>query len=170
MRSRSAGMSRSSRARAPRAQRRRPSTWPPPWQRRPALLIDGEPERGTGQPAGSCHLRRPTTRESSPGAISTSWSMPTPGRGHRTPGRWSERCDRLIVPSTPDGRSLEAVSGPVATFNERGMKASRVLLTLVTPKPSRDDDDARATLKELGIPDHRERPFRSKVNTGSDRS
>lgn len=59
-------------------------------------------------------------------------------------------CDLLIVPSTPDALSLDALRLMVDVLS--GNSRYRVLLTIVPPHPSRDGAEARALLEESRVP------------------
>jgi chromosome partitioning protein len=61
-------------------------------------------------------------------------------------------CDLLILPTTPDSLSLEALLLTVGALRELNFDAFRVLLTICPPKPSHDADEARALLDELELP------------------
>lgn len=61
-------------------------------------------------------------------------------------------CDALVLPTSPDAMSLDALALTVAELRE--LKASRfhILLCIVPPPPSRDGDEARAFLKAERLP------------------
>jgi chromosome partitioning protein len=61
-------------------------------------------------------------------------------------------CDLLIIPSTPDRLSLDALVDTVAVLRSLGADRWRILLTLVAPPPSRAGELARAVLEEAGFP------------------
>ena len=63
-----------------------------------------------------------------------------------------EGCDLLVLPTTPDVLSLEALGLTLETLESIGAKDYKVLLTIVPPKPSRDADEARAMLKSSRVP------------------
>ena len=63
-----------------------------------------------------------------------------------------EGCDLLILPTTPDILSLEALQLTINNLKSIGAKSYKVLLTIVPPKPSRDGDEAREMLKKGNIP------------------
>ena len=58
----------------------------------------------------------------------------------------------LIIPVTPDALSLDALFLIVEALEHLGSSRFRILLTIVPPKPSRDGDEARATLEEAKLP------------------
>ena len=58
----------------------------------------------------------------------------------------------LIVPSTPDALSLQALmmtTGAIAKVNGARYK---VLLTIIPPRPNRDGEEMRQELQARGIP------------------
>ena len=60
--------------------------------------------------------------------------------------------DLLVVPTTPDPLSLDALMQTVHELKTLGATSYRVLLTVVPPPPSRDGDDARNLLTSMGLP------------------
>jgi len=63
-----------------------------------------------------------------------------------------EGCDLLILPTTPDALSLDALMQTVNTLKSLGAERYRVLITRVPPKPRRDAEEAREMLTEAGLP------------------
>jgi chromosome partitioning protein len=63
-----------------------------------------------------------------------------------------EGCELLVIPTTPDALSLDALMLTVGALKNLGPTNFRVLLTIIPPLPNHDGDDARKTLLELGIP------------------
>lgn len=61
-------------------------------------------------------------------------------------------CDLLVIPSTPDRLSLDALVDTVAVLQAIGTDRWRVLLTMVPPPPSRAGELAREVLLEAGFP------------------
>jgi len=61
-------------------------------------------------------------------------------------------CDLLVIPSTPDALSLDALMLTVGALKNLGAPNFRVLLTIIPPVPNHDGEDAHRTLTELGIP------------------
>jgi chromosome partitioning protein len=61
-------------------------------------------------------------------------------------------CDMLIIPSTPDRLSLDALVDTVAVLRSLGADRWRILLTMVPPPPSRAGELARSVLQEAGFP------------------
>lgn len=63
-----------------------------------------------------------------------------------------EGCDLLILPTTPDALSLDALMQTINTLKSLGAERYRVLITRVPPKPRRDAEEAREMLTEAGLP------------------
>jgi chromosome partitioning protein len=62
-------------------------------------------------------------------------------------------CDLLVLPTTPDSLSLEALLLTVGALRELNFNDFKILLTICPPKPSPDPDEARALLEtELELP------------------
>ena len=64
----------------------------------------------------------------------------------------ADGCDLLIIPSTPDALSLDALMLTVNVLKQLGSDCYKVLLTIIPPKPSKDGQEARAMLIEAGLP------------------
>jgi chromosome partitioning protein len=64
----------------------------------------------------------------------------------------AEGCDLLIIPSTPDALSLDALTLTVHALQNLAPSRYRILLTMVPPKPSRDGEEAREMLTESKLP------------------
>lgn len=63
----------------------------------------------------------------------------------------TEGCDLLVVPTTPDAMSLDALRITVRALQQLGTQSYRVL-TIVPPRPSRDGEEAHRSLSEAGLP------------------
>ena len=61
-------------------------------------------------------------------------------------------CHLLVIPCTPDPLSLRALGLTVTAMKSIGADRYRVLLTVVPPRPSRDGDDAREMIEQMGLP------------------
>ena len=61
-------------------------------------------------------------------------------------------CDLLIVPTTPDALSLDALLLTIEAIQSVGAANYRILLTIVPPAPSHAGDDAREMLKKSNLP------------------
>ncbi len=64
----------------------------------------------------------------------------------------AEGADLLIIPTTPDALSLDALRQTIEVLKTLGSERFRVLITMVPPKPSRDGEEARAMLTGAGLP------------------
>lgn len=62
------------------------------------------------------------------------------------------RVDLIIVPTTTDGFSLDAMSKTVEVLREVSGEKYRILLTMIPPKPSRDGEIAHTALVAAGLP------------------
>lgn len=63
-----------------------------------------------------------------------------------------EGCDLLILPTTPDALSYQALMITLDQIREVNAAKYKVLLTIIPPKPSRDGEEMRAELDGRGIP------------------
>lgn len=61
-------------------------------------------------------------------------------------------CDLLIIPTTPDALSMDALVLTVNSLKSIGTKSYRILLTIVPPKPNQDGNEARKMIAEAGLP------------------
>lgn len=61
-------------------------------------------------------------------------------------------CDLLILPTTPDTMSLDALIQTIELLRGLGIDKYRVLLTRVPPPPRREGEEAREFLTEAGFP------------------
>jgi chromosome partitioning protein len=61
-------------------------------------------------------------------------------------------CDLLIIPTTPDRLSLDALVETIAVLRTIGTDRYRILLTMVPPPPSKAGESARGVLEEAGFP------------------
>ncbi len=63
-----------------------------------------------------------------------------------------EGCDLLIIPTTPDALSYQALLLTVDLIKQVEDAQYRVLLTIIPPRPSRDGDEMREELERRSIP------------------
>jgi chromosome partitioning protein len=61
-------------------------------------------------------------------------------------------CDMLILPSTPDLLSLDALRLTIEALRHHKAERYKILLTMVRPKPARDGEIALTMLKEAELP------------------
>ena len=64
----------------------------------------------------------------------------------------ADKVDLIIIPTTCDGLSLDALSKTVEALREVQAEKFRILLTMVPPKPARDGELARAAFTQAGLP------------------
>ena len=64
----------------------------------------------------------------------------------------AEGCDLMVIPTTPDAMSIEALMSTVAMLRTLRVGQFKILVTITPPYPERDGDDARAMLQANGFP------------------
>jgi chromosome partitioning protein len=64
----------------------------------------------------------------------------------------ADGCDVLVIPTTTDGLSFDALMLTVDALRKVEAKRYRILLTMIPPKPARDGEIARQALVEAGLP------------------
>lgn len=64
----------------------------------------------------------------------------------------ADGCDLLIIPTTPDALSLDALQATVDALRSLKANRYRILITAIPPRPSRDGDEAREMLKASKLP------------------
>lgn len=64
----------------------------------------------------------------------------------------AEGCDLMIIPTTPDAMSIEALMGTVDVLRGLGVGQYKILITITPPHPERDGEDARTMLEASGYP------------------
>jgi chromosome partitioning protein len=64
----------------------------------------------------------------------------------------AEGCDLMVIPTTPDAMSIEALMGTVDMLRVIGVGQFKILITIIPPHPERDGEDARAMLQGNGYP------------------
>jgi chromosome partitioning protein len=63
-----------------------------------------------------------------------------------------ERCDLLIIPTTPDTLAVHGLMHTISALRELSAERWRVLLSIVPSRPSRDGAEARAALQARKLP------------------
>lgn len=125
-------------------------------EKAPTLLLDGDENRSATAWAqrGSLPFRVADERQAAKlGRNFEHLVIDTQARpSHEDLKALAEGCDLLVIPSTPDVLSLDALILTVEALKSLKNVSYRVLLTIVHPKPNKDGDEARATLDELNIP------------------
>ena len=64
----------------------------------------------------------------------------------------SEGTDLMVIPTTPDAMSLEALMGTVGVLRELKVLHFKILITIIPPYPERDGEEARKMLVGSGYP------------------
>lgn len=64
----------------------------------------------------------------------------------------AEGCDLMVIPTTPDAMSLEALMSTVGILQSLGVKHYKILLTIIPSYPERDGEEARKMLEANGYP------------------
>jgi chromosome partitioning protein len=122
----------------------------------PTLLIDGDPNRSASGWAkrGSLPFRVIDERQAARFARDYEHVViDTQARPEEEDLRaLAGGCDMLILPTTPDALSLDALMLTVGALEALGASKFRILLTVLPPKPSRDGDEARQMLEDAGLP------------------
>lgn len=122
----------------------------------PTLLIDGDPNR-----SATAYKRRgelPFTVIDERGAAKYAREyehvvIDTEARPEEDDLRsLTAGCDLLVIPTTADAMSIDALLLTVQALDKTGAKNYRILLTAVPPRPNRDGEEARIMLKTRGLP------------------
>jgi len=125
-------------------------------QKAPTVLIDGDPNRSSsswatrGNPPFKVvgeHQIALYARQCEHLVIDTK-ARPAP----EDLKAFTEGCDLLVLPCTPDPFSLDALMMTVAALQSLGADQYRILLTIVPPRPQADGDNARRTIAGAGLP------------------
>ena len=64
----------------------------------------------------------------------------------------AEGCDLLVIPTTPDAMSIEALMSTVDLLQSIGDGRYKILITIIPPYPERDGEEARRMLDGSGYP------------------
>jgi chromosome partitioning protein len=64
----------------------------------------------------------------------------------------ADGCDMLVIPTTADGLSFDALMLTVEALRKIDAKQYRILITMTPPKPSRDGEIAQEALIGQGLP------------------
>ena len=64
----------------------------------------------------------------------------------------ADGCDVLVIPTTTDGLSFDALMLTVEALRKVEAKRFRILLTMIPPKPAKDGEIAHDALIQAGLP------------------
>jgi chromosome partitioning protein len=121
----------------------------------PTLLIDGDPNRSATGWAKRGQLPFRVIDERQAARFARDYQhvvIDTEARPEEEDLKsLADGCDLLVIPSCPDALSLDALMQTTAALEKIGGRF-RVLLTIIPPKPSKDGEEARATLTDCGLP------------------
>src|SRR3954469_2460170 len=125
-------------------------------QQKDTLLIDGDPNRSSTGWAKRGKLPFRVVDERQAARFSRDYEnivIDTAARPSQEDlEALAEGCDLLIIPSTPDAMSLDALTLTVHAPQNLAQNRTRILLTMIPPKPSRDGEEAREMLEESKLP------------------
>ncbi len=123
---------------------------------KPALLVDGDPNRSATGWARRKGLPFRVIDERQAARFARDYEhivIDTQARPTQEDLQaLADGCDMLIIPVTPDALSLDSLFLIIEALEHLGSDRFRILLTIVPPKPSKDGDEARATLEEAKLP------------------
>lgn len=122
----------------------------------PTLLIDGDPNRSASGWAKRGNLPFKVIDERQAARFARDFAhviIDTEARPSEEDLKaLADGCDLLIIPTTPDALSLDALLLTVDAIKSVGADQYKVLLTIIPPRPSHDGDDARQTITGVGLP------------------
>lgn len=122
----------------------------------PTMLVDGDPNRSVTEWARAGKLPFKVIDERQAALHARSFEhivIDTKARPEEEDLRaLALGCHLLVIPCTPDPLSLRALRLTVSALKTIGADRYRVLLTVVPPKPSRDGEDAREMIEQMGLP------------------
>ncbi len=122
----------------------------------PTLLIDGDPNRSASGWAKRGSLPFKVIDERQAARFARDFAhviIDTEARPSEEDLKaLADGCDLLIIPTTPDALSLDALLLTVDAIKSVGADRYKVLLTIIPPRPSHDGDDARQTINGVGLP------------------
>lgn len=125
-------------------------------EQKPTLLVDGDPNRSATNWSKRGSLPFTVVDERQAAKYSRQFEhivIDTEARPEEEDLKaLAEGADLLIIPTTPDALSLDALRQTIEALKTLGSERFRVLITMVPPKPSRDGEEARAMLTGAGLP------------------
>jgi chromosome partitioning protein len=120
------------------------------------LLIDGDPNRSASGWAKRGELPFKVVDERMAAKFAPKYShivIDTQARPEKDDlEALAQGCDLLVLPTTPDALSLDALMQTIDALKVLGANQYRILITRVPPKPRKDGTEAREMLIEAGLP------------------
>lgn len=120
------------------------------------LLIDGDPNRSVTGWSKRGSLPFPVCDERQAAKLSRDYDnlvIDTKARPEKEDLKaLADGCDLLIIPTTPDALSMDALILTVDALQDIGTDRYRILLTIVPPRPNHDGVEARQTIQEAKLP------------------
>ena len=120
------------------------------------LLIDGDPNRSTSNWAKRGTLPFKVVDERQAAKFAKNFDhiiIDTQARPEEEDLKvLAEGCDLLVLPTTPDALSLDALVQTVGALKSLGADKYKILITRVPSKPRKDGDEAREMLNDAGLP------------------
>lgn len=125
-------------------------------QRAPTLLIDGDSNRSALAWAETGRLPFRVVDENDAARAVADYEhavIDTAARPSLDDLRaLAENCDLIILPTTAEAMALRAMFETGDALQTMGTKNFRALVTIVPPKPSRDGEEAHASIVSAGLP------------------
>jgi chromosome partitioning protein len=125
-------------------------------ERAPTLLVDGDPNRAASEWSSRGGLPvKVVTEKQMPRYLRDFNNVVIDTQAHPSDTDLrdlADACDLLILPTTPDALSLNALTKTAARLDSFGARNFRVLLSIVPPRPNHDADDAREFLAAEKLP------------------
>ena len=125
-------------------------------QKAPTLLIDGDQNRSASGWARNGNLPFRVVDERQAARFSRDFEhvvIDTEAKPHQEDlEALVGGGDLLVIPTTPDALSLDALNLTIGALKDLGAERYRVLLAIVPPAPSRDGEEARTALMSQDVP------------------
>ncbi len=125
-------------------------------QKAPTLLIDGDQNRSASGWARNGNLPFRVVDERQAARFSRDFEhvvIDTEAKPHQEDlEALVGGGDLLVIPTTPDALSLDALNLTIGALKDLGAERYRVLLAIVPPAPSRDGEEARTALLGQDVP------------------
>jgi len=125
-------------------------------QRAPTLLVDGDSNRSALAWAEAGRLPFRVVDETAAARAVAGYEhavIDTAARPSLDDLRaLAANCDLIVLPTTAEAMALRAMFETADALQTMGAKNFKVLVTIVPPRPSRDGDDAQASIISAGLP------------------